>query len=108
MASLLNVSIDVTKLPKEKFVKGKNGAVYYDFTISVNDEANEWGKNVSLFDSQTKEEREAKKKKDYLGSGKVTWTDGNVSAAPKQQAQGQVKATSQPQMVAVGDDGLPF
>lgn len=108
MASLLNVSIDVTKLPKEKFVKGKNGAVYYDFTISVNDEANEWGKNVSLFDSQTKEEREAKKKKDYLGSGKVTWTDGNVSAAPKQQAQGVTKSTSQPQMVAVGDDGLPF
>lgn len=106
MASLLNVSIDVTKLPKEKFVKGKNGAVYYDFTISVNDEANEWGKNVSVFDSQTKEEREAKKKKDYLGSGKVTWTDGNVSAAPKQaQAQAQV---SSPQLVAVDDDGLPF
>lgn len=108
MASLLNVSIDVTKLPKEKFVKGKNGAVYYDFTISVNDEANEWGKNVSVFDSQTKEEREAKKKKDYLGSGKVTWTDGNVSAAPKQ-AQAQAPAqVSSPQLVAVDDDGLPF
>jgi hypothetical protein len=104
MASLLNVSIDVTKLPKEKFVKGKNGAVYYDFTISVNDTPNEWGKNVSLFDSQTKEERDAKKKKDYLGSGKVTWTDGKVEAVAKQQAMGN----SQPQLVSVDDSGLPF
>ena len=60
-----------------------------------------------MFDSQTKEEREAKKKKDYLGSGKVTWTDGNVSAAPKQQGQAQPKS-AQPQLVAVDDDGLPF
>lgn len=107
MASLLNVSIDVTKLPKEKFVKGKNGAVYYDFTISVNDDANEWGKNVSLFDSQTKEERDAKKKKDYLGSGKVTWTDGKVQAVARQET--QKTQASQPQLVALDQDsGLPF
>ena len=81
MSALINVSIDVAKLPKEKFVQGKNGAVYYNFTVSVNDDTNQWGQNVSAFDAQTKEEREAKKSKDYLGNGKVVWTDGNCTKA---------------------------
>ena len=71
MATLLDLSIRVDKLPKEKFVKGKpkevNGKmetpIYYNFTVAVNDDTNDWGQNVSAFDSQTKEEREAKKKK---------------------------------------------
>ena len=97
MSALINVSIDVAKLPKEKFVQGKNGAVYYNFTVSVNDDTNQWGQNASIFDAQTKEEREAKKSKDYLGNGKVVWTDGNCtkaewiekdgSSAPKQAEQ---------------------
>lgn len=57
MSALMNVSLRVDKLPKEKFVAGKDGAVYYNFTIGVNDEANQFGQNVSLTDSQTKEER---------------------------------------------------
>ena len=52
MSSLINVSMNLQNLPKEKFVEGKKG-VYYNFTISVNDETNQYGQNVSLFDSQT-------------------------------------------------------
>lgn len=79
MAAIISASIDVSKLPKEKFVKGKKG-VYYNFTISVNDETR-YGSNVSLTDSQTKEEREAGKPKDYLGNGKVIWTNGSITKA---------------------------
>lgn len=85
MSALMNVSLRVDKLPKEKFVAGKDGAVYYNFTIGVNDEANQWGQNVSLTDSQTKEEREAKKPKNYIGNGNVVWTDGNIVAVKKEQ-----------------------
>ena len=81
MSALVNFSIDVAKLPKEKFVQGKNGAVYYNFTVSVNDETNQWGQNASAFDSQTKEEREAKVSKKYIGNGKVVWTDGSCVKA---------------------------
>jgi len=80
MASLINLNINVENLPKEKFVKGKKG-VYYNFTISVNDDTNQFGQNVSAFDSQTKEEREAKKPKQYIGNGKVVWTDGKSTKA---------------------------
>ena len=83
MSALINVSLRVDKLPKEKFVSGKDGAVYYNFTIGVNDESNQYGQNVSLTDSQTKEEREAKKAKTYLGNGNVVWTDGNIKVADK-------------------------
>ena len=87
MASLINLNINVENLPKEKFVKGKKG-VYYNFTISVNDNTNQFGQNVSAFDSQTKEEREAKKPKQYIGNGKVVWTDGKSTKA-QQEAQPQ-------------------
>jgi len=83
MGALINLSLRVDKLPKEKFVQGKDGAVYYNFTIGVNDESNQWGQNVSATDSQTKEEREAKKAKTYLGNGNVVWTDGNIKLADK-------------------------
>jgi hypothetical protein len=85
MSALINVSLRVDKLPKEKFVQGKDGAVYYNFTVSVNDESNQWGQNVSLTDSQTKEEREAKKPKSYLGNGNVVWTNGTIQLAEKKE-----------------------
>ena len=95
MSTLINASIRVDKLPKEKFIKGKDGAVYYNLTISVQDETR-YGNNVAFTDSQTKEERDAKKEKLYLGNGKVVWTDGKVNLADK-----EVK-----EEVAVND--LPF
>jgi len=98
MSALLNVSLRVDALPKEKFVSGKDGKVYYNFTISINDESNQWGQNVSLTDSQTKEEREAKKPKTYLGNGNVIWTNGTISVADK-----KAEATA-----SVVDDNLPF
>ena len=100
MSALINVSLRVDKLPKEKFVQGKDGAVFYNFTVAVNDESNQWGQNVSLTDSQTKEEREAKKPKSYLGNGNVIWTNGTIQLAEKKEG----VATKE----VVGDDSLPF
>lgn len=86
MGALINLSLRVDQLPKEKFVAGKDGKVYYNFTINVNDDANQFGQNVSAFDSQTKEERDVKKPKNYIGNGNVVWTDGSIKAVKKEQA----------------------
>ena len=72
MGAIINASINVAKLPKEKFVKGKDGAVWYNFTISINDETR-YGNNVGIMDSRTQEEREAGKAALYFGNGKVAW-----------------------------------
>lgn len=86
MSAIINVSLRVDKLPKEKFISGKDGAVYYNFTLNVNNEANQFGQNVSVIDSQTQEEREAKKPKTYLGNGNVVWTDGKIEVVKKEKA----------------------
>ena len=97
MSAIINASIRVDKLPKEKFIKGKDGAVYYNFTLSVNDETR-YGNNVAVMDSQTKEERDAKVARNYLGNGKVVWTDSNIDVAEREE-QKTVQSSS---------DGLPF
>jgi hypothetical protein len=83
MSALINFSLRIDKLPKEKFVIGKDGAVTYYGTMSINDETNQFGQNAAITDSQTKEEREAKKPKTYLGNGKVVWSDGKITNATK-------------------------
>ena len=85
MAAIATISIRVDKLPKEKFVQGKNGAVYYNCSVVLNDETNQWGQNVAVTDSQSKEEREAKAPKTYIGNGKVVWTDGQATRAEQQE-----------------------
>jgi len=65
-----------------KVVNAKNQSGI-SLQIGINDETSKYGSNVSVSVSQTKEEREAKKDKYYIGSGKVFWTDGKISVAEK-------------------------
>jgi hypothetical protein len=100
MSALINFSIDVAALPKEKFIAGKNGKVYVNLTMSVNDETR-FGNNTGIYVSQTQEEREAKKQKAYLGNGKVVWTDNKIVLAEREN-----KAEAVTQEAEVSD--LPF
>jgi len=100
MSALINFSLDVAALPKEKFVAAKNGKVYINLTMAVNDETR-YGNNTSIYVNQTKEEREAKKQRQYLGNGKVVWTDNNIVLAQREQ-----EAEQAPQQKEVAD--LPF
>lgn len=85
MSALINFSLNVAKLPKEKFIAGKDGAVYVNLTMSVNDETR-YGNNTGIYVSQTQEEREAKKQKTYLGNGKVVWNNGTIVNAEREAA----------------------
>ena len=100
MSALINFSLDVAKLPKEKFIAGKDGNVYVNLTMSVNDETR-YGNNTAIYVSQTQEEREAKKQKTYLANGKVVWNNGSIVNAEKQEQQEPVTQEAEA-------DGLPF
>jgi len=93
MSALINFSLNVAKLPKEKFIAGKDGAVYVNLTMSVNDETR-YGNNTGIYVSQTQEEREAKKQKTYLGNGKVVWNNGTIVNAEREAAP-EVEASPQ-------------
>lgn len=73
MATILNASLNVAKIDKTKLIAGKTGQ-FLNVTITINDEVDKFGNNASIFESQSKEEREAKAPKNYLGNGKVIWT----------------------------------
>lgn len=83
MSKLLSVSIDVTKLTKSRFYEGKNGAKYASLDIWLSDEPDKYGKDASVSESLTKEEREAGNKKNYVGSGKKIYGWGGSSSASK-------------------------
>jgi len=77
---IISASIDLTKIDKSKIVEGKKGK-YYNLTITVFDNKDQYGNNVSLTDKQDKEQREAKEPKNYLGNGRVVYSKGQTSQA---------------------------
>jgi hypothetical protein len=103
MSALLSGYITKEKLQEILKVVESKSAKGFEFTASINDETNDYGQNVSLFASQSKEDREAKKSKYYFGSGKVFWTDGKITLAAKKDA--APAATNTP---AAAPQDLPF
>ena len=103
MASIIKASINLNEIPKDKIIIGKKGK-YLPITITLNDEVDQFGNQGPVIVDQTKEEREAKVAKTYLGNVKVVWSNGdNVAAAPRD---------GQPQHAQVKQeepaDDLPF
>ena len=83
MASIIKASINLSEIPKDKIIEGKKGK-YLPITITINDEPDQFGNQGPIVVAQTKEERDAKDKKTYLGNVQVVWTNGdNVAAAPR-------------------------
>ena len=56
----------------------KKGSKGVELTISTSDKNNDYNQNVSAWVAQSKEEREAEKKKYYVGNGRVFWGDGVI------------------------------
>tara|TARA_B100000497_G_C7273393_1_gene190861 strand:- start:32 stop:310 length:279 start_codon:yes stop_codon:yes gene_type:complete len=79
MAKILNVSVNVEKINKAKLIKGKKGT-YLSLNIAINDEKDQFENDCSVWENQSKEEREAKTDKNYLGNGKIIWSNDPESS----------------------------
>jgi hypothetical protein len=105
MASIIKTSINLNEIPKDKIINGKKGK-YLPITITINDEPDQFGNQGPVVVEQSKEEREAKTQKTYLGNCRVVWTNGdNVDTAPRD---GQAAPPPQQKQAATVDDDLPF
>lgn len=104
MASIVKINLNLDSIPKDKVFVGKKGK-YLAVTVTLNDEVDPYGNQGPVTVDQTKEERDAKAPKTYLGNAKVIWTNGtNVAAAPKEgQPASAASVSFQP-----SDDDLPF
>lgn len=94
MSKLISLSIDVSKITKEKLYQGKKGR-YLKLTIALKDEADQYGNDVSAWEEQSQEERKSKANKNFLGNGKVFWQSG-------------VEADTDPNPIANEEYDLPF
>ena len=102
MAGIIKASINLNNIDKSKIFEGKKGK-YLPITITVNDEPDQFGNQGPVCIEQTKEEREAKSPKTYLGNVKVVWSNGtNVEPAPRDGAPAQAAPAPAPA------DDLPF
>ena len=102
MASIIKTSNNLNNIPKEKIFVGKKGK-YLPITITLNDEVDQFGNQGPVVVEQTKEERDAKAAKTYLGNCKVVWTNGdNVDVAPRDNQSAPAPAP------AAAEEDLPF
>lgn len=76
MSSIISVGIS-----RDKIQFNEKG--WANVTLYVNDETNQYGQNVSAAMEQSKEDREAKAPKQYIGNGRVVWTDDKITAAER-------------------------
>jgi len=104
MASIIKASINLNNIDKSKIIVGKKGK-YLPITITINDELDQFGNQGPVVVAQSKEEREAKVAKVYLGNVQVVWTNGeNVQAAPREDG----KVETPPVSLSAEPDDLPF
>lgn len=83
MGQLINAQINKSKLQGlVHYTNKRTNEESVNITISLNDTLDQYGNNASIWISQTKEERDAKAPKVYLGNGKVIY-DSNM---PRQNA----------------------
>ena len=86
---------------RDRIYVGKKGK-YLPITITLNDEVDQFGNQGPVVVEQTKEERDAKAPKTYLGNVKVVWTHGDLP---------EPNFGDQPQKPAAkveAEDDLPF
>lgn len=101
---IVGVSVDVTKLDKSKFIEGKKGGKYVNLTIFVNNEKDQYGNDCSVAQSQTKEEREAKAKLNFVGNGKINWEDKTAQEQPAE----RFEVSPEQVKVSKNSQELPF
>ncbi|WP_418409283.1 hypothetical protein [Alistipes sp.] len=97
MSDLINVSICVTDIPKERIKQANNGKKYIDVCVSELRKPDAYENTHCVFMRQSKEEREAKKDRIFIGKGKAV----QFKAAPN-------TPDSVEQMPPTSPDDLPF
>ena len=104
MAGIIKASINLNAIDKSKIIEGKKGK-YLPITITVNDEPDQFGNQGPVTMDQSKEEREAKTPKTYLGNVKVVWTNGTFPDKIPYEGNGAPQQKAAPAKV---EEDLPF
>ena len=106
IAQQITGSICLSDIPKDKIQTWKNGKKYLNIYISELQNVSAYGDTHSIYVSQSKEDRQAKAPKTYIGHGK------NYAAAPVVPQAASYQPTTEPPVntrVSNGSDyDMPF
>jgi secreted protein with Ig-like and vWFA domain len=95
----ISLKIDVTKLDKARFFRGKKG-IYAELTGFIDTEnVSEYGDSGTITQATSKEERHNGVKLPILGNAKIFWSDGE---------QNNQQATNGGYQFNSGQDDCPF
>lgn len=95
---MITVSIELDKIPKEQIVE-KNGKKYLNIVVDTRKEVDRFGNTHSVYMSQSKEQRNAKEPKVFIGNGKE-WNFNNIPQ--------QAVNYGTPTLVQPDNSNLPF
>lgn len=106
MSSLSEIYFKKETLQTLLDVVTKKGEKGVSITVSIGDESNDYGQNISAYVSQTKEQRDEKKPRFYVANGKVFWEDGKITKGVK--PEDKPATSNSGASSSGGDDDLPF
>lgn len=100
--AIISGSIDLTAIDKAKLIEGKNGKKYLNITLMVQNQS-QYGNNVWVTQTLSKEERENKAQSITLGNAAVKWlSEEGVTVAERNEV------TNNQQNEAREEVDLPF
>lgn len=85
-ADKITISICLTDIPRSAIYEAKNGKKYLNIDIIAKKETDQYGKNIGVALSQTKEQREAKADTVWLGNGKTLVFEQKAEAVKSEPA----------------------
>lgn len=101
MADFITASICVSNIPKEAIKRAENGKMYISIVIAQSNEPDAFGNTHYIYMSQSREEREAKAKRTYIGNGKAYQPQTTAPVTAEQ-------VNDMPTISQEEADGLPF
>lgn len=110
--ALNSISICLTDIPKDKIQIARNGKMYINLTVAGRKEPDNYGNDLNVYVTPTKEERESKADRIYVGQGKYF----EFNKSPENHPFAAQTANVSPEMAAAGativpdvtKDDLPF
>ena len=118
MSVIGNGWMNCSGMDKSKITKTKGGKMGFAFQFAINDKVDDYGNNVTIWHTQTQEEKDDKEKRVFIANGKANWTNGELTIVNKDNPEGVTMSTTGGEPVATEtaaatetadvDGALPF
>lgn len=103
------LSICVSEIPRKYFKKSeKNGKIYVNIQVNNRKEKDDYGNDLYVTVPQTKEEREAKEPKLYIGQGKTYNFDNKPAVTKPEEVEKMPNMTTNEAGITQDENDFPW